>query len=152
MAQVVGFEVQGGKVHIATSSDSLLKSGWSYSLKNFPAAYLTGLNLAKLAKEKIGNEELILDTGFRTPLKKGKIYAFLKGALDGGLNVKHRDSEDIFPSEEKISGKDIQNYASSLKEKSPEEFQKKFTSYLKNNADPTQMSAIFEKVKVKLSS
>lgn len=149
-AQIVGFEVKGDKVHIATSSQNLLKSGWLYSSKNFPASYLTGLNLAKLAREKISDKELILDTGFRTPLKKGKIYAFLKGAIDGGLNVKHRESEDIFPSEEKISGKDIQDYASSLKEKSPEEFQKKFALCLKNSADPTKMSENFEKIKVTL--
>jgi len=148
-AQLIKFDIKGDQTLLGLDSTSLKKNGWLYSSKNLPAAYLTGLQLAKLSKSKFDQEELVFDTGLRTPLKRGKVFAFLKGVLDGGLNVKH-GSEDIFPSEEKISGKDIQDYANTLKQSNPEQYQKKFSSNLKNSADPTQMVANFEKVKAEL--
>lgn len=149
-AQIVKFDAKGDKVLLGVDSSNLKKNGWLYSAKNLPAAYLTGLKVAQVAKEKFGNGDLIFDTGLRTPLRKGKVYAFLKGVLDGGLNIVHGSEEEIFPSDEKISGKDIQDYANKLKQSNPEQYQKKFAANLKNGADPTQMVANFEKVKAEL--
>ncbi len=53
----------------------------------------------------------------------------------------------MLPSEEKVSGKDIQDYAILLKENSSEVYKKKFATFLKNGADPTEIISIFEKVK-----
>ncbi|MBU1974235.1 MAG: 50S ribosomal protein L18, partial [Nanoarchaeota archaeon] len=75
-----------------------------YSCKNIPAAYLTGLLFAeKITEKKI--TELVFDTGLKSPLKKGKIYAFLQGVVESGVNIPY--SEGIFPTEERLSGKHI---------------------------------------------
>ena len=113
LAQVVSFDTSGDKIIVGVDSSALKKNGWNYSSKNFPAAYLTGLLLAQKAKRNGVKEELILDTGLESPSQKGKTFAFLKGVLDGGLEVRH-GSEDIFPEEEKMSGIAILDYASSL--------------------------------------
>jgi large subunit ribosomal protein L18 len=148
IAQMVNFTTEGDKVVIAVDSSFLKKQGWLYSLKNMPAAYLTGLSIGKKAQSS-GVKEAVLDTGFKTPMHKGKTYAFLKGVVDSGLNIPH-DGEKIFPSEERISGKHVQDYAKILGEKGAEKSQ--FTKYLKNNSQPGKMVETFEKIKQELMS
>lgn len=104
ISQLIKFEEKGDKIVAEADSTALKKLGWGCSGKNFPAAYLTGLLIAKNAVKK-GFTEAILDAGLKSPLKKSKTYAFLKGALDGGLNVPHGD--DMFPTEDRIMGKHI---------------------------------------------
>ncbi len=148
VAQIIKFDPKGDQVLAATDSSVLKKYGWNYSAKNLPSAYLTGMLIAKIAKSKDCNE-CILDTGFKQAIKKGKIYAFLKGAVDSGLNIPYGD-EDIFPSEDTISGKQIEQYATLLKE-NQEIYQKKFTKYLKNKLVPESISKSFSETKEKIN-
>tara|TARA_Y100000310_G_C20547436_1_gene746294 strand:+ start:332 stop:916 length:585 start_codon:yes stop_codon:yes gene_type:complete len=147
-AQIVSFEPQGDKVLMSVNSSALSGFGWSYSRKNIPAAYLTGLLIGKKAQGS-KFEKVIVDTGFRTPLAKGRIYAFVKGAVDGGLDVLRGNEDKIFPSEEVISGKAIQDYALKIKD-NKEVYEKTFSGYLKNNAHPETIVDGFNKVKSKI--
>jgi len=147
IGQIITFTPQGDKVHVATDSSALKKLGWNFSLKNMSAAYLTGMLLAKMALKK-GQKNAILDTGFKTPLKKGKVTAFIKGVVDGGLDLPHGDDE-MFPDEARISGKHVQDYATHLKSKK-EVYSHRFGEYLKRKAEPEQMSAQFKAVKQKI--
>ena len=131
IAQLVEFTTSGDKVLVGIDSTALKEFGWQYSYKNFPAAYLTGLLLGKKAIEK-GHKEAILDTGLKLVLKKGKIYAFLKGSLDSGMDVRH--SDEILPDENRIKGKHIETYA----------------QYLKSGSVPEGISSQFEKIKQKI--
>lgn len=151
VAQITKFNVGGDLVVLGVDSKSLDLNGWKFSKKNIPASYLTGLLLAKVAKEKGFDEEIVFDTGLVSPKVKGRTYAFLKGALDGGLKVLV-GSDRIFPEQDKLSGKDIETYAVNLKENDKELFERKFSSYLKNKADPTQIIASFERVKKELTA
>lgn len=104
ISQIIEFKKQGDAVLVATDSSALKKYKWNFSLKNLPAAYLTGYLTGKKAlKKKI--KEVILDIGFKPPIKGNRIYAFLKGAVDAGLEVPH--AKEVFPSEERISGRHI---------------------------------------------
>ncbi|MBW6461572.1 MAG: 50S ribosomal protein L18 [DPANN group archaeon] len=95
------------KTVVAVDSSFLAKIGWKGSLKNIPAAYLTGLQLAVLAKSnKVDNA--ILDIGLLTPTKGAVIFAVLKGAVDGGLEIPN--SPDNIPSDERIVGTHIDAY------------------------------------------
>ena len=147
IAQLVEFTPQGDKVIVGVDSFALKKLGWNYSGNNFPAAYLTGLLLGKKALEK-EIKEAILDTGFKAPLKKGKFYAFLKGVLDSGFEVPH-GTEEVFPDEERISGKHIEVYATKLKE-NKELYERQFAKCLKSKVEPEQISVLFEKIKQKI--
>jgi large subunit ribosomal protein L18 len=105
ISQLVQFTTTGDNVLVAIDSFSLKKLGWKSSCKNIPAAYLTGLLVGKKVLEK-GEKEAILDTGLVSPLKKSRIYAFLKGVLDAGLQVPN-SSEEIFPDEKRIAGEHL---------------------------------------------
>ena len=148
IAQIIDFNPKGDVVLIGLDSTRLQKHGWKYSLKNFPAAYLTGYLLGKQALKKDVNEA-ILNLGFKSPTKGNKIYACLKGAVDAGLQIAH--SEEILPAEEKISGQHIQEYAAKLKD-NQEAYQKKFSKYLKNSLDPTKIVETFQKTKQQIEN
>ena len=102
--QLVNYDEVGDKIVAQFNSISLKKKGWKHSCLNVPAAYLSGLEIAKIAnKSKI--KEAIFDMGSYTPTKGCRIYAVLKGAVDGGLNIPH--SEKAFPSKERLNGEHI---------------------------------------------
>jgi large subunit ribosomal protein L18 len=106
ITQLIDFKTSGDKVIVGVDSSALKKLGWNFSMKNLPAAYLTGFLLGKKALQK-NIKEAVPDLGFKAPIKGNKVYACLKGALDAGLNIPH--SKEVFPSEDRISGKHIQN-------------------------------------------
>ena len=143
-AQIVNFEIKGDKVLAAAHSKELIKIGWNYGKSNMPAAYLTGMLLAKKAKNKkiVGN--LILDIGMNKSISGSKVYACLKGMVDNGLNVKH--SDNILPSDDRVSGKHISDYANKIKE-NKESYEKQFSKNLKEKALPEKISEKFEEVK-----
>jgi large subunit ribosomal protein L18 len=105
IAQIVNFTEAGDKIVAGVDSFALKKMGWPGSCKNIPAAYLTGLMIGK-AGVKAGSKQAILDTGHLSPLKQGKLFAFLKGVLDGGLEVPHGE-KDVFPGDDILSGKGL---------------------------------------------
>ena len=103
-AQIVEFTTKGDKTIISATSKELKKLGWNFAADNLPAAYLTGMIIAKKCKEK-NISEVILDIGLYASTKGNRIYAVVKGAVDGGLKIPV--SEEILPSEDRISGKHI---------------------------------------------
>jgi large subunit ribosomal protein L18 len=95
------------KVTKSASSKELLKYGWdkekSGSLKSITSGYLTGLLLA----EKIKGKEAVFDIGLNRNVKKSRIYAALKGLVEGGVKINCR--KEVFPEEERIKGKHLKN-------------------------------------------
>jgi len=136
--QLVSYEPDGDKVLLTFSSNKLGSFGWNYSKKSLPAAYLAGLVAGKKAVDA-GFKEAILDLGLQSPLKGSKLYAALKGVVDAGLNVPH--SDDIFPSEERITGQHIANIG---------DLASRFTAYQKNKLDVKKLPEVFEATKKKI--
>lgn len=99
--QLVTFDVKGDVTSTYATSKDLEKFGWKHSGKSLPGAYLTGLLLAN----KAGVKEAVLDFGLRRPAKGGRIFAAIKGSIDGGMNVKAE--EGVFPSGERLNGNHI---------------------------------------------
>ncbi|OYT25744.1 MAG: 50S ribosomal protein L18 [Thermoprotei archaeon ex4572_64] len=134
-----------GDVTLAyAASDDLRGFGWKGSLKSTPAAYLTGLIIGYKALMK-GIEYAIIDIGLHRPIRGSKLFAVLKGALDAGLEVPH--SEEVLPSEDRVKGEHIANYAKVLKKNNPELYQKRFSEYLKSGLDPEELPKHFEEVR-----
>lgn len=128
VCQVVKYSPKGD--HILASSDSreLKKMGWKHHCGNIPSAYLTGLLCGARAKnEKL--QDLILDMGLYTSVKGSRLYACLKGALDSGLKIPH--SEEILPTQDRVSGKHIADYAKASGRKTSQTITKDFEA-LKN--------------------
>lgn len=147
-AQIIEYSSKGDKVVAAATARDIEKLGWKFSKGNIPAAYLTGLLAGKKALEK-GVKEAILDVGLRNPTKGSRIFACLKGVIDAGIEIPHAEEE--LPSGEKISGKDIIDYANKIKE-NKEKYEKQFSKCLKQGLDPSGITNAFEEVKKKVKS
>ena len=104
IVQVVELQAAGDRVIASATSKELAKHGWTAGTGNVPAAYLTGLLAGRRAASK-GVESAVLDIGLHKPTKGGRVFAVLKGLLDGGLKVPH--SPDVLPSKERLRGEHI---------------------------------------------
>lgn len=105
--ELIEYNPIGDKVLVYCHSHELKKFNWKFSMKNTPAAYLTGFLFGKKCKKKNLNEG-ILDTGLYTNVKGSKIYSALKGAIDAGLKIPC--SEEVFPDESRIRGEVISKF------------------------------------------
>jgi large subunit ribosomal protein L18 len=147
-AQIINYEAAGDKVLAAATSKELKKFGWKGHTGNMPSAYLTGLLLGKNAKKnKIS--KAVLDLGLQIPIKGGRLYAALKGAVDAGMEIPHE--KEALPSNERISGKHIAEYAKKIKSDS-ESYNKQFSRYIKEKFNPEDTVKEFEETKKKILS
>jgi large subunit ribosomal protein L18 len=117
IAQLVVSKTAQDSVVLTVSSKDLLGKGWpadkAGSLKSLPAAYLTGILFGNLAKKQA--KEAVLDIGMHRNVKKSRIYAVLKGAVEAGLIIRH--SAEALPSEKEITSKSCGSLVASLKGK-----------------------------------
>ncbi len=141
IAQIIEYHPDGDRVLVAADSSKLQKFGWKGDLNNTPAAYLTGILIAKMA-EKANVSEAVLDIGLHSPTRGSRVFAVLRGAVEAGLNVPH--SEDVFPDDSRIMGEHIAAYY--------EEHPEKFSKYVERGLDPTQLPSHVEEVKEKIMS
>lgn len=144
LAQLVVAKPQGDEVLVAAHSSELRRFKWLGDYNNTPAAYLTGLILGLRAR-KMGMEEAIVDIGLHRPVKGSRVFAVLKGAIDGGLKVPH--SPEIFPSEDRLEGMHISKFAELLKERDPLVYERIFSGYLKRGLNPEDLPKHVKEVK-----
>merc|ERR1712115_422645 len=156
--------------------------GVKVGLTNYAAAYCTGLLLARRILKKFsldsvyeGNTNIdgdmycvednddgpgafraCLDVGLAGTSTGAKVFAALKGAVDGGLDIPH--SEKRFPgydSESKelnadvhrqhIFGLHVAEYMKSLQEEDEEQFKRHFSRFLKNGVTADSMEGMYQK-------
>jgi large subunit ribosomal protein L5e len=116
ICQVIYATIQGDRVLSQAMSSELPKFGITVGLKNYAAAYATGLLLARrllkqvgmdtafIGKEKATGDEFhvaddfegerrpfkaVLDCGLYRTTVGARVFGALKGACDGGLDVPH---------------------------------------------------------------
>jgi len=190
--QVVYAELTCDKVLCAAYSSELPRYGLKVGLKNFGAAYCTGLLCARRLLKQLGldetyegntevNGEVVscehngrqyfveevnddkrpfrcnLDTGLKPTTTGSKVFAALKGAVDGGLDIPH--SEKRFPGydrdeksydaevmRDRIFGQHVSNYMQELEEEDATAYNKLFPSYIKEEIDPDSIEEMYEKV------
>lgn len=112
--QIIEFTDKGDKVLASANSADVTAMGWKGSKTNVPASYLSGMLAAKRAL-KAGIDSAVLDIGRITPTPGGRAFATLKGLVDGGMKIPH--SDNLFPSDDRISGKHISDKATTDFEK-----------------------------------
>lgn len=118
LAQISEVNLAQDKVLARMDSKQLLEKGWpkekAGSLKSLQACYLTGFFLAKNIKGKI--KQVSLDSGLYRNIPGSRIYAVVKGAIDGGLIIPH--DKQILPSEERLkTNKNLYSIMEKIKEK-----------------------------------
>jgi large subunit ribosomal protein L18 len=139
IAQIVEYHPDGDRVLVGVDSKLLGEYGWRGDLNNTPACYLTGLLVAKKSLEK-GISQAILDIGLHTPTKGSRVFAVLRGAVEGGLEIPH--NPDVLPDDSRIRGEHIASYY----EMNPE----RFGDYEKRGLKPTDLPKHVEDVKAKI--
>jgi large subunit ribosomal protein L18 len=144
--QIINYSPDGDRVVVTATSKDLQKMGWKMHTANIPSAYLTGLLLGVRAK-KSNISKGVLDLGLQTPRMKGKLFAVIKGALDAGMDL--NCGEEAFPDENRITGKHIAEYAANLKQ-DQEKYNKQFSRYIKEGANPEDITRSFEDAKNKI--
>lgn len=148
IVQIVEARIEGDHVLASAHSKEVVRDfGWLGHGNNSSIAYLTGL-LAGLKCVKTGVKAAVLDAGISKPAKGGRIAATLKGALDAGLSIPH--GEEMLPSDDRVSGKHVAEYASKLKSENPELYKKVFSHYLKKGLDAESIVEHFNEVKNKI--
>ncbi|MGQ4833170.1 MAG: 50S ribosomal protein L18 [Candidatus Asgardarchaeia archaeon] len=147
IAQIAEAHIEGDKILVSVDSTKLKDFGWKGNPSNLPSAYLLGLLIAKMAVSK-GIKEVVPDIGLHSITKGAKIFAFLKGAKDGGLEFNL--GEEILPDESRIRGEHIAKYAEMLEKENPDRFKIQFSQYLKNDFDPKSLPEHFDEVKQRI--
>lgn len=178
ICQIAYAKIQGDVILSAAYSTELKRYGMPVGGTNYASAYATGFLLARrvltklnLADKYIGNtkvdgndfnvEELqdgpapfrcYLDVGLHKTSTGSRIFAALKGATDGGLEVPHSVSRFVgYTKDDKtlhadvlrqhIFGVHVAEYMKKLREEDPEKYKKQFSDYIKNNIKPEELEA-----------
>jgi large subunit ribosomal protein L5e len=202
--QVIQAEIIGDKCICEASSAELPRYGLKTGLKNFPAAYATGLLCARrlltglnLHELYTGNEEpdgsvnvfdrcgaqvesrlnakkyyvegydeeaekrkpfrAYLDIGIKTASRGAKVFAAMKGASDGGMDIPHNhkkfpgydpDAKSYEPEEFKsrIMGGHIAEYMEMMEEDDEENYKKVFASYHDAEIGCDDLEGLYESV------
>jgi len=178
--QIAYARLEGDVVVSAAYSHELPRYGVKVGLTNYAAAYCTGLLLARRTLQKFnldsiyeGNTEIngemynvededdgpgafraCLDVGLARTSTGAKVFAALKGAVDGGLDIPH--SEKRFPGydneakslnaevhRDHIFGKHVGNYMSTLAEEDEEAYKRQFSRYIKNGITAEGVEAMY---------
>ena len=110
IAQYVLSEGAQDKIIFGIDSKKLLKYGWPEnskgSLKSLSACYLTGYLMGTIILKK-ELEKPIVDFGMIAPLHKSKIFSFLKGLIDSGININCK--KEAIPENSRIKGEHMKN-------------------------------------------
>jgi large subunit ribosomal protein L5e len=185
-------ELVGDKCLTTASSKELPRYGLKVGLKNFAAAYATGLLCARRCLQKVGLDELyegntepegevvktevdkktyfveeldddkrpfkaILDVGIQSTTTGNRVFAALKGATDGGLDIPHNhkrfpgyDKEsgefDAEAMKDRIFGAHVAEYMEKLMDEDNSKYQALFADYVKAGVEPDGLEDLYTAV------
>jgi len=206
--QVVAAEIKGDKVLCQASSQELPRYGLKTGLKNYAAAYATGLLCARRLLKQLGLDEMYpgaeevdgtfksfaldasgaaeeiaagqrrnsknyyvegvddndrkpfrayLDVGIKRTTRGAKVFAAMKGASDGGMDIPHNhkrfpgydpdtkayDPEDL---KDHIFGGHVGQFMEMMAEDDEENFKKVFKNYLDQDLGAEDLEGLYEGV------
>merc|ERR1712070_631801 len=96
----------------------------------------------------------LLDVGLKRTTLGSKIFAALKGAFDGGLEIPHNEKKfygydaeekayDAEEHKERILGGHVKTYMESLQEEEPEEYEAKFSQFVKEDVSADDLEDMY---------
>jgi len=180
--QVAYARLEGDHIVAAAYSHELPRYGVPVGLTNYAAAYCTGLLLARRILQKFNLDKVYegttdingdyfctednddgpgafrccLDTGLARTSTGAKVFAAMKGAADGGLDIPH--SVKRFPgydNEEKqldaevhrkhIFGVHVADYMRSLADEDEDAYKRQFSRFIKNGITADNMEDMYKK-------
>jgi len=98
----------------------------------------------------------LLDVGLQRTTRGARVFAAMKGAADGGLDIPHSPSRLIGydPKKEALDSKKLRkhllgghvaDYMKKLQKDNPEKFKKQFSQYISNKVEPAGIEAMYTK-------
>jgi len=182
ICQILSAEVLGDRVLTAAYSHELPKYGIPVGLTNYAAAYATGLLIARRAltilklddkyqgeKEATGKYFLVkapnadsprpflvlLDVGLTRTTTGNRVFAAMKGAVDGGLKIPHNTKRLAGYDTEKnkfmpdvlrkyIYGGHVAEYMRFLQEKNPGKYTTHFSQFIKNKITADDLEKLYK--------
>ena len=145
IAQVLKPEIQGDIVRVSTHSRELRRYGWKGSLNSLPACYLVGLILGRKALEK-GADKAVLYIGNK-PFTS-RIAACMKGIVQAGINIPI--SSESYPTEHRLNGQHIAEYALKIKTEDINKYNKYFSSLLREGLVPEYYQSHVEEITARI--
>ncbi|MDG6953383.1 MAG: 50S ribosomal protein L18 [Nitrososphaerota archaeon] len=144
-AQFVKPTVKGDLVLSSSHSKELARLGWLGSSKATPSCYLLGLLAGKKALAA-GIKEAVVYNGLVPFIAGSRIAAILKGVVDAGVSVPV--GEEAFPSEDRLTGKFIADYAAKMASEDKDAYNRSFSALIKSGFKPETYPSAFAKAKV----
>jgi len=182
VCQVASSEIQGDRILCAAYAHELPRYGIKAGLTNYAAAYAVGLLCARrlLTKLKLadiyeGQVEVdgedyyvepvedkpnpffcVLDVGLKRTSTGSKVFAAMKGACDGGVEIPHSESRFVgFDPESKqldagvlrdhIFGQHVAEYMRSVQEEDEETYKARFSQFIKNGINADNLEEMYKK-------
>lgn len=178
ICQIVAARLAGDEVQTAAYAHELPRYGIKHGLTNFSAAYCVGLLAARRHLQKLGLDETykgveevdgemyeiedeedrrpftaLLDLGLVATSTGNKVFAVMKGAIDGGIRVPHSEKrfpayskEEGFDPEElksRIIGTHVAEYMNYLIEEDEDAYQKQFATYIADGVEPDDIEDMY---------
>jgi len=185
--QVMSSKIAGDVCHTAAYAHELKRYGLPAGLTNYAAAYCTGLlcarrllnkyNLdkafpgaeevdAEFEEDFIHNEEdedgpaafhALLDVGLKSTTLGSKLFAAMKGAFDGGLEIPHSEkkffgydpdskSYDAGEHRDRIFGGHVRDYMESMEADDPDKYKLHFSAYEAAGVSGDDLEELYGKV------
>lgn len=187
--QIAYARLEGDYIVCAAYSHELPRYGVKVGLTNYAAAYCTGLLLARRILQKFSLDKMYegttsvdgayfcvedqddgpgafrccLDVGLARTSTGAKVFAAMKGAVDGGLDIPH--SEKRFPgydNEEKslnaevhrnhIFGVHVADYMKHLQEEDDEAYKRQFSRFIKHGIAADSIEPMYKKAHAAIRS
>merc|ERR1719316_2606547 len=192
ICQIAYALVDGDRILCQAQSTELGRYGLTVGLKNYAAAYCTGLLCARRLLQKVGLDELyegnddpdgevvsteagkktyfveeldddkrpfkcLLDVGCRPTTTGARVFAALKGASDGGLDIPHNhkrfagyDKEakeyDAEAMADRIKGAHVSEYMEKLMDEDNAKYQQLFSKYIEEGVEPDGLEDLYTSV------
>jgi len=180
--QIVAAKIAGDVTLTSAYAHELPHFGIKQGLTNYSASYATGLLLARRHLQKVGladkyaglkvpNGEdyhvepladgprpfaALMDVGLTRCTTGHRIFAVLKGAVDGGLDVPHSESRFAgYSKEDKkldsavlrkyIYGGHVADYMNRLSSEQPDRYKKIFSQYVTNGIKGSDLENLYKK-------
>lgn len=166
IAQVVVAHIDHDETLCQANSTELVNYGIKLGLTNYAAAYCTGLLAARRLLTKLNLTEVkfavkeddeesrrpfkvILDVGVARTTTGARVFAVMKGAIDGGLFVPHNDKrlaggEDAKKNRHFILGGHVADYMRKLEKEKPDAYKRQFSRYIKEGITADKLAKIYE--------
>jgi large subunit ribosomal protein L5e len=182
IAQIAYSRIEGDVVVNAAYAHELPRYGVKVGLTNYAAAYATGLLLARRHLKKIdldakykgvetatGDDynvekegdgpapfRAVLDIGLARTTTGAKLFAVMKGAADGGMDVPHSetrffgyDSEakkyDAEAHRARIFGSHVADYMRSLKDDDEDAYKRQFSKFIEAGIEADTLEDMYKK-------